>query len=106
MFKALVRSPSAFAQCALVLVGLTASAFWPPASGRLLVVPIIDWQNGAAVRLAIRHGASLVDAGPVRGSIIVEGERKALGAAALAAGMLLLAAPRSGCGPAAKGSAT
>lgn len=106
MFKALVRSPSAFALCALVLTGLATSAFWPPASGRLLLVPITDWRDGAAVRLAIRHGASLVDAGPVRGSIVVQGERKTLGAAALAAGMLLLAAPRSGCGSAAKGSAT
>lgn len=92
------RSRLIVAQCAIALVGLVVLALTPPATGRMLIVPLLGGNGGSAVRLAIDHGASLVAAGPFSGSVVIMGDRARLEPAAWSAGMMMVAAPPSGCG--------
>lgn len=82
-------------QAAVVAVALAAMLLWPPASGRLLLVPISA--GLPAARAAVAGGALLLEAGPLPGSQIVLGDRAAIAAAAGRWRMLILAAPLAGC---------
>lgn len=86
------------AQCALILAALAGFALRPPPVGRMLILPLPGVEDGAAVRLATRGGAALIGTGPLPGSVVVEGDQARLGDAVLAAGLVMLAAPRAGCG--------
>jgi hypothetical protein len=84
-------------QLALAAALPAALAFAPPAEGRMILVPL--WPQ-AADRLVARSaaaGARLVGHGPLPRSLVVSGRRAAL-APAMAAGVLILAAPPAGCG--------
>lgn len=98
MGAVLARSTPIIGQCAAILAGLALFASRPPENGRILLIPLGRGDAGAAVRMALDHGASLVANGPIRGSVIVEARRADLAAAARSAGVLMLAAPSSGCG--------
>jgi len=85
-------------QLLLVVSALAALALYPPASGRMILVPV--WP-GAAAHLAasvIDRGGLLVDGGPLPGSLVVSGERSVIAPFMLAHGVLVLAAPAAGCG--------
>jgi hypothetical protein len=70
----------------------------PPVRGRMMMVPLIAVDNGALIRFVIDHDARLVARGSLPGSMIVYGDRAALGAALFTHGWVPLAAWRDGCG--------
>jgi hypothetical protein len=84
------------AQASAVTVALSAMLLWPPASGRLLLVPIAAG-SVPVVQVAVAGGALLLEAGPLPGSQVVLGDRTAIAEAAGHWPMLILAAPPAGC---------
>lgn len=70
----------------------------PPASGRILLVPLAGTDAGRVATRAIAGGALLLGTGPVAGSIVVVGDRAAIARAVDGGAILLLAAPSDGCG--------
>lgn len=77
----------------LILIGLP---FYPPAEGRILIVPIGAASSATLLPRLLASGARLVDRGPIAGSYVIDGQRPAL------RDVITLAAPQSGCGPAGK----
>ncbi|MDI1296541.1 MAG: hypothetical protein PSY12_11770 [bacterium] len=98
----LQRGLPLFGQIVLLIVGLAGLYVYPPARGRMLLVPL----NGAArmtlVPLAVSGGARLIAVGPLAGSLLVEGRRDRLAGALLSHAIVPLAARAGGCegGPA------
>lgn len=82
-------------QLMLGTLALLAVAFAPPAQGRMLLVPL----DGEPVRVAALGGMSVTPllAGPLPGSVVVEGERGPM-LAWWSQGVLVLAAPEAICG--------
>jgi len=88
-------------QLGLGALALLAVAFAPPAQGRMLLVPL----NGTPVSVATVNSlrATPLLAGPLPGSLVVEGDRGPL-SALWSQGVLVLAAPAAICGgPGAEG---
>ncbi|PSJ38967.1 hypothetical protein [Allosphingosinicella deserti] len=84
------------------LIPITALAVligWPPATGRLLLVPLSADSAGLLVRNAIGGGARIIDTGPLPGSIIVEGRRSDVAQALASRSVIIVAARASGCSP-------
>jgi hypothetical protein len=81
-----------------VLLALAALAFYPPAAGRMLLVPLSAAAAARLAPLAVSGGAALVAAGPLRGSLVVAGERQRISAAFERYAVLILAAPPALCG--------
>lgn len=79
----------------IVVLGLIAM---PPASGRMLLVPLGQEGRDGVARIAIGVGARLVGPGQLRGSLVVSGERAALIAALMPRRALVLSASMGGCG--------
>lgn len=88
-----VLAHMAFIFCAVI--GLIAA---PPASGRMLLVPLGHQGRDSLARAAVAAGARLVGPGPFGGSLLVSGERRALVAALMPAHALVLAGTVGGCG--------
>ncbi len=90
----------AVAQVTLGVLTLIVVAFAPPAQGRMLVVPLSGQPiDGAAIQQL--HATPLA-AGPLPGSWIVDGERRAL-SGLWSEGIVVLAAPEAICSGAASG---
>lgn len=85
-------------QCAVILVALTALYAFPPADGRMLLLPLTDEARAMLVPVAIGQGARLVEKGPWQGSFLVEGRRDLLAPALLRQGVIALSAQMGGCG--------
>lgn len=85
-------------QIILVLSGLTLLALWPPASGRMLLVPVTAAARHGLVTAAVEQGARLVARGPIAGSMIVSGQRGQLMGALARHGIVAMVAPAGGCG--------
>ncbi|NYT42932.1 hypothetical protein HZY97_19315 [Sphingomonas sp. R-74633] len=86
------------AQLALVLLALLCAAFWPPAQGRMLLVPV---SSGAATHMlarAVDGGAQLLGTGPIPGSFVITGSHLAVASALTGEAVLILAAPPALCG--------
>ncbi|CAN5261832.1 hypothetical protein BH10PSE13_BH10PSE13_13720 [soil metagenome] len=77
------------------VVGLVAV---PPASGRMLLLPVHAGGRDGLARIAIEAGARLVDQGPFNGSLVVSGDRAALMAVLVPRHVLVLRAEGGGCG--------
>lgn len=86
-------------QCSAAALAMAVLGFRPPESGRMLLIPLWSADGGEAVRLALDGGALLIGAGPVRGSIVIQGRRADLSDAAWNQRILLMAAPSAGCEP-------
>jgi hypothetical protein len=84
-------------QLALVLAGLALTTFAPPASGRMLLVPIGGAARQEVIRTAVAHGALLIAPGRM-GSMVVFGQRARLIVPLLAQGIVVLAGPAAECG--------
>lgn len=84
-------------QIGLVATGLTAAVIAPPANGVMMLVPVTA-STGSALNLAMDRHARFLGAGPIPGSLIVEGRRDALWPAMLGSGTMLLAARADWCG--------
>ena len=85
-------------QCCLVMSSLAALYAMPPASGRMLLMPMTQDGRAGLARVAVAHGARLIAAGPWAGSLVVEGRRDALARPLFMAGVLAVAAGAGGCG--------
>lgn len=85
---------------AQVVVAFGVLAFYPPATGNMLLVPIWPGAGHDMVARATDGGALLIGRGPLPGSFVISGDRGAIAAAMLAHGVLPIAAPASGCGAA------
>ena len=79
-----------------ILVAMGALAFQPPAHGRIMLMPLTADAAAKLAPMAVDNGAELIGRGPLGGSLVVSGDRARL-AKLQAAGILLLAAPPSGC---------
>lgn len=103
-----VRLPSSAllaGQIAIAIVGVASLLLTPPASGAMLLVPLApDSANGLAAA-AIASGARPLAGGGAGGALIVRAERAAIVAPMVARGVLVLAAPETGCGAVAGGQA-
>lgn len=86
------------AQCALILFGLLGLYAVPPASGRMLLLPLTDGARASVASVAVAAGARLVAKGPWPGSLLVDGERDTLAPALLSRGVIALSAQMAGCG--------
>lgn len=86
------------AQAGVGVVALAIMSLYPPAEGRILLVPVVDRDVNATARLALASGAMLLGAGPLRGSLVVVGSRARLAARTQPWRTLMLAAPPAGCG--------
>jgi len=85
-------------QCILILFGLVGLYAVPPASGRMLLLPLTHEAGIALAPVAVAHGARLVAKGPWAGSLLVEGRRDELAPALLRHGIVALSAQMGGCG--------
>jgi hypothetical protein len=81
-----------------ILLALSALAFYPPAAGKMLLIPLTDTAAARIAPLALAGGAALIASGPVHGSLIVSGERGRISSAFANTGILILAAPPAVCG--------
>lgn len=84
---------------ATIIVGI---ALWPPQRGAMLMVPL-SGHVASVIDVAMTGGAGLLAAGPLPGSMVVMGDRAAIGRRALDRGILVLSAPRALCGDAIPG---
>ncbi|MEC3912019.1 hypothetical protein U5A82_16515 [Sphingobium sp. CR2-8] len=82
----------------MVLGGLTGLYAFPPAQGRMLLIPLTHDAKRVLAPVAISHGARLVAQGPWSGSLLVEGRRSQLASALLRQGVITLSAQIGGCG--------
>lgn len=89
---------AAAAQVAVAALALAGLAFAPPASGKMILVPLGAPAGTPLLAIATRHGARLVGHGPFS-SYVIDGERDRLIGPLARAGVLLLAAPAAGCRP-------
>jgi len=91
---------SGWRACILQLVSVAllvpAFALAPPLEGAMLLVPLLS--NHSPAGSAIRHGATILAAGPTPDSLIVRGRLGALAGPLLAEGIVTLGAPSSICG--------
>jgi hypothetical protein len=81
-------------QLALAMLALLAVAFTPPAQGRMLLVPLDGQPVNRAAVVGLR--ATPLAAGPLPGSLVVDGDRELL-SALWARRVLVLAAPAALC---------
>ncbi len=80
-----------------IVMGLTALAFAPPVSGRMLLVPVTARAAIELVPLAVGAGSLLLQPGPLPRSYVVMGDAR-LAAATSGHAIITLAAPPAGCG--------
>jgi hypothetical protein len=98
---ALIRSGAILAvQLAIGIFGLLLLALTPPARGEMLLVPTTPGAMRVLAPLAVAGPARLIDTGPLPGSLVVFGDRETLLPQMLRHGILVVAAPRAGCGDA------
>jgi hypothetical protein len=94
----LFTGPGALAvQCLLAVGGIAALLLSPPATGTLLVVPVVG-SGAGALNAALSGGARLIGRGALPGSLIVEGRRDAMLPAVMRAGGVIVAARPALCG--------
>lgn len=90
--------PAILAQAAAAVAAMLALPMWPPASGKLLLVPITGGDANDMARIALDGGAALIGAGPLPGSLVVAGDRAELVAHIPNIAALVTAAPATACG--------
>ena len=87
-------NPVVSAQLALAASASLVAAFAPPQQGRMLLVPIV---GGPVTETMVRDfNATPLTAGPLPGSLVVDGDRQSL-FPLLSQGILILAAPAAAC---------
>lgn len=91
------RSRGTAAYCLMMLALLLALGLAPPESGRMLVIPLAGAPEGALLAATLAQGGRLVSAGPLNGSLVIDGDRAALAPALIAFPAFIIAAPATGC---------
>jgi hypothetical protein len=94
-------APSAalLAQFGVLALGVAAVAA-PPAQGPMMLVPLVPGAATGMLADASGRDALLIGRGALPGSYVVAGNRARLLGPMLRRGVLLTAAPPTGCGPA------
>jgi hypothetical protein len=85
------------AQFVLAVGGLLTLLLAPPANGAMLLIPMTAHAATRLPALALEGDTTLIARGPLPGSLIVRGSRKALAGRLLAAGILPIASEAAGC---------
>ncbi|KQT35253.1 hypothetical protein ASG29_03865 [Sphingomonas sp. Leaf412] len=80
------------------MTALIALPMWPPAAGKLLLVPITGGNANDMARIAVAGGAALVGAGPLPGSLVIAGDRAMVMRATPPFAAVAIAAPAVACG--------
>jgi hypothetical protein len=93
------------AQILGALVVFALIALTPPARGTMLIVPLGGLHQGEMTALALSHGASVMQRGPLPSSMIIYGDRAQLLLPLARAGVLMVAGGAVGCGAVARGTA-
>jgi len=93
----IARSAATF-QVAAVVAAMLFGALYPPARGKMILVPVWPGAAHGMLALAIDRQALLVGYGPLPGSFVVSGDRAAMFGTMLRHGVLVLAAPPAACG--------
>ncbi len=78
-------------QVMLIAIGLLTLGLFPPAVGRMLLVPMTEQARAHVLSHALVAGASLVGRGPFDGSYVVYGERARIAPNVYDDGILTLA---------------
>lgn len=97
MFARSVPLPLVGTQLALVGLAFGALALSPPASGKMMLVPLWPGAERGMLAQAVARGATLVAPGPLPSTYVVAGRREMLSGFATV-GVLVIAAPARGCG--------
>ncbi|MES2451639.1 MAG: hypothetical protein V4610_13840 [Pseudomonadota bacterium] len=84
-------------QVAGILLVFAMLAFCPPATGRMILIPL-GGDSAQALSTALASGASLVGRGPFAGSVVIDGRRGDFVNTLYRHHVLMLAAPAAGCG--------
>ncbi|KQM63749.1 hypothetical protein ASE75_11690 [Sphingomonas sp. Leaf17] len=87
-------------QVMLVAIGLLVLGLFPPAVGRMLLVPVTDRGRAHILSHALTAGAALVGRGPIDGSYVVYGERSRIAPTLYDDGVMALAGSAPLCGTA------
>jgi hypothetical protein len=87
----------AVVQIAGAMFVFTLLAVAPPVRGTMLLVSLVPRGQAEITTLALSHGASLVQRGPLPSSLIVYGERAEIGWPLAHDGVLTLAGGWAGC---------
>ena len=90
-------SPLVTAQTAGVLLVFAALAFFPPRTGRTILIPL-GGDDARVLPVAFADGALLIGRGPLAGSIVIQGRRGDMMGTLYRDHILMLAAPYAGCG--------
>ena len=85
-------------QCCAAVLGLAILAAWPPAKGKMLIIPVASHDLNEAAYAALSGGALLLGKGPFEGSFVVIGERAKIAKRLAFWRTIITAAPRAGCG--------
>jgi hypothetical protein len=88
----------AVVQIAGAMFVLAMLAVAPPARGTMLLVPLMPRGQAEITMLALAHGASLVQRGPLPSSVIVYGDRARIAWPLARDGVLTIAGGKAGCG--------
>lgn len=86
------------AQIALAGAALALAALWPPATGRMILLPLLPETEMPILVRAVNGGALVLGAGPLPHSHVVSGRRAAIASALRGSAVLILAAPPVLCG--------
>jgi hypothetical protein len=92
-----IRSAAAL-QIAVVVAAMLFGALYPPARGKMILVPVWPRAGHGMLARAIDSQALLVGYGPLPGSFVISGDRAAMFGTMLRHGVLVLAAPPAACG--------
>lgn len=90
-------------QAFVVATAFATFLFWPPASGRMLVVSLDGASRSDMARIALAGGAALLRGGWLPGSMVVSGNRSDIGLQRGGHAILILAAPGAICGGGGRG---
>lgn len=97
-FGVFLARQALLAQLALAAFALLCAAFWPPAEGRMLLMPVTGGASNHMLARAIDGGARLLGEGPIPGSFVITGSHLAIASALSGEAVLIVAAPPALCG--------
>lgn len=84
----------------MILAGVTALAFYPPANGPMALIALDGRDAARMAGPALDRGAVLLGRGPLGNILLVSGARDRIVGPMLKRGILVISAPASWCGAA------
>ena len=90
-------------QITLIIIVLAVTVVMPPKRGAMLIVPVQARSTASTINWATERGAPIINAGPIRGSLLIFGSRDALEWPGIKDGYVLIGVPASWCGASSEG---